>query len=65
MSILGILVVLVVVGVALYLINTYVPMAPPVKTIINVVVVLLLVIWLLNVFGLLDAGPVWRTHPLR
>jgi uncharacterized protein YhhL (DUF1145 family) len=56
MSIVGLLVVLVVIGVALYLVNTYVPMAAPIKTIVNVVVVLLVVIWLLNAFGLLDAG---------
>jgi hypothetical protein len=53
----GLLVVLVIVGVALYLINQYVPMAPPIKTIINVVVILFLVIWLLNAFGVLGAGP--------
>ena len=56
MSIVGLLVLLVVIGVALYLINTYVPMAAPIKTVINVVVVLLVVVWLLNAFGLLDAG---------
>jgi len=47
-----ILVYLVIAGVALYLLNTYVPMAAPFKTIINVVVVLILIIWLLNAFGL-------------
>jgi hypothetical protein len=56
MSLVGILILLVVVGVALYLVNTYVPMAAPIKTIINVVVVLVLVIWLLGAFGLLDGG---------
>ena len=50
--ILNILLVLVIVGVGLYLINKYVPMAEPVKTILNVVVVLLLVIWLLKMFGI-------------
>lgn len=48
------LIVLVVVGVILYLINNYVPMAAPIKTIINVVVVLLVVIWLLRLFGIVD-----------
>jgi hypothetical protein len=56
----GLLVVLVVVGVALYLLNTYLPMAPPIKTIINVIVVLAVIIWLLSSFGLLDSGPVWH-----
>lgn len=47
-----VLVVLVIAGVCLYLVNQYVPMAPPFKTVINVVVVLVLVVWLLQVFGL-------------
>lgn len=52
MSIIGVLVLLVVIGVGLYLLNTYVPMAAPIKTIINVVVILLVIIWLLQIFGL-------------
>ena len=48
------LVLLVVVGVVLYLINNYVPMAAPIKTIINVVVVLAVCIWLLRVTGIVD-----------
>ena len=48
------LVVLVVVGVVLYLINNYVPMAAPIKTIINVVVVLAVCIWLLRVTGVVN-----------
>jgi hypothetical protein len=46
-----ILIVLVVVGVVLYLVNTYVPMAAPIKTIINVLAVLFLCVWLLSAFG--------------
>ena len=51
-SIITIIVVLVIIGVGLYLINKYVPMAEPIKTILNVVVILLLVIWLLRQFGI-------------
>lgn len=40
MSLIGLVVVLIIVGVMLYLVNTVIPMAPPIKTIINVVVVL-------------------------
>jgi hypothetical protein len=54
MSILGVLLVLVIAGVALYLVNTYVPMAPPIKTV--VVVVIALVVWLLSAYGLLDGA---------
>jgi hypothetical protein len=51
-DIIHILVVLIVVGVVLWLIQTYIPMAAPVKTIITVVVVLLLCLWLLSLFGI-------------
>lgn len=54
MPIIQILVALIIFGVVLYLVNTYIPMAAPVKTIINVVVVILLCIWLLSTFGLLN-----------
>jgi len=36
MSLIGLILILVILGVGLYLINTYVPMAPPIKTILNV-----------------------------
>ena len=55
MSVLTIIIVLIVVGVILWLINTYIPMDGKIKGILNAVVVILLVIWLLNAFGLLDA----------
>jgi hypothetical protein len=45
------LVTLVVLGLVAYLVNTYVPMSPPIKTVVNVIAVLLLCIWLLQVFG--------------
>jgi len=50
----AVLVVLIVIGVLLWLVETYIPMAAPIKTIIRVVVVLFLCLWLLSVFGLLD-----------
>jgi hypothetical protein len=54
MDLLHILVVLVVVGVVLFLIQTYVPMAAPIKLVINVIVVLFLCVWLLKLFGIAD-----------
>ncbi len=54
MSLVSIIVVLVVMGLVLYLINTYIPMARPVKTVLNVVVVLMLCLWLLNAFGIVN-----------
>jgi hypothetical protein len=52
MSIISVLVVFVILGLALYLVETYVPMSPPIKVVMRVVVVLLLVLWLLQAFGL-------------
>ena len=48
------LLVLVVIGVCLYLVENYIPMSPPIKTVIRVVVVLLLVLYLLRAFGIAD-----------
>jgi hypothetical protein len=50
----GVLVTLIIVGVVLYLVQTYIPMAAPIKTVITVVVVLFLCLWLLGVFGIVD-----------
>ena len=44
---------LIVVGVLLWLVNTYIPMDGKIKQIINVVVVICVVVWLLSVFGVL------------
>jgi hypothetical protein len=48
----GILLTLIVVGVLLWLVNTYIPMDAKIKNILNVVVVICVVLWLLQVFGL-------------
>lgn len=53
MSLISLVVTLVIVGVALWAINTYIPMDQKIKTILNVVVVILVVLWLLQAFGLL------------
>ena len=45
--------VLVVVGVVLWVINRYIPMQATIKRILNVVVVIVVLIWLLSVFGLI------------
>lgn len=44
---------LIVVGVLLWLVNTYIPMDPKIKSILNAVVVIAVVVYLLQVFGLL------------
>jgi hypothetical protein len=50
----------VVVGVVLYLIENYIPMSPPIRTVLRVVVVLALVVWLLQAFGIV--GPTIRVR---
>jgi hypothetical protein len=55
MSLIGLVITLVVVGVLLWLLNNYVPMDAKIKRIINIVVVIVVVIWLLQVFGLLGS----------
>lgn len=52
-DIVRLLVVIVILGVCLYLIQTYVPMAAPLKTLLTVVVVLIIVLWLLRSFALI------------
>jgi hypothetical protein len=55
MPLLQVLVVLVVVGVLLWLVNSYIPMQGTIKSILNAIVVIAVVLWLLNVFGLLHS----------
>ena len=53
MPLITILIVLIITGVLLWLINTYIPMDNKIRRIINIVVVIIVVIWLLKVFGLI------------
>lgn len=55
MSLLTIVVVLIVVGVLLWLVNTYIPMDGKIKSILNAVVVIVVVLWLLQAFGLIGS----------
>jgi hypothetical protein len=52
MPLLQILIVLVVVGLLLWLVNSFIPMQGTIKSILNAVVVIAVVLWLLNIFGL-------------
>jgi hypothetical protein len=51
MSLVTIVITLIVVGVVLWLVNTYIPMDGKIKKILNIAVVVVVVLWLLNVFG--------------
>jgi hypothetical protein len=55
MPLLQLVVVLIVVGVLLWLVNTFIPMAGSIKSILNAVVVIATVVWILNVTGLLHS----------
>lgn len=50
-----VIIVLVVVGVLLWLVNTYIPMDGKIKGILNAVVVIGVVVWLLEAFGLIGS----------
>ena len=53
MPLLNVVLTLIVVGVVLWLINTFIPMQSTIKTILNVVVVIAVVLWLLYGFGII------------
>ena len=55
MPLINLVVILLVVGVLLWLVNTYIPMDRKIKNILNIVVVIVVVIWLLQVFGILGS----------
>ena len=55
MSLVSIVITLIVVGVLLWLINSYIPMDRKIKNILNIVVVIVLVLWLLKAFGLINS----------
>jgi len=55
---------IVVIGVILWAVNTYIPMDAKIKNILNIVVVIAVVLWLLTVFGLLPIGDI-PIRPVR
>jgi hypothetical protein len=55
MPLLHVVIVLIFVGILLWLVNAYIPMDAKIKKILNIVVVIAVIIWLLQAFGLLGA----------
>jgi hypothetical protein len=53
MTLVSIVIVLVIVGLVMWLINTYIPMAGGIKSLLNVVVFIVVLVWLLQGFGLI------------
>ena len=65
MSLISVVVTLIVVGVLLWVINTYIPMDGKIKQILNVVVVICVVIWLLYAFGIISRAGDIRVPQVR
>ncbi len=55
MSLLSVVIAVVIVGVLLWAINNFIPMDGKVKSILNAIIIIALVIWLLQVFGVIGA----------
>lgn len=53
MPLMSLVITLIVVGVLLWLVNTYIPMDGKIKQILNAVVIIAVVLWLLSAFGLI------------
>ena len=60
MPLIQLLVLIVVVGVVLWAINSFIPMQRTIKTILNVVVIVVLIVVILDAFGIVDLLPGWR-----
>ena len=56
MPLIQLVITLVVVGVILWLINSYIPMQSTIKRILNAVVIIVVILWLLSLFGII--GPI-------
>ncbi len=55
MPLMQLIIILVVVGVILWAINNYIPMQAGVKKILNIVVVIVVILFVLNAFGVLGS----------
>lgn len=55
MPIINIVIILIGVGIVLWLINNYIPMDGKIKSILNLVVVVVVAVWLLQTFGVIGS----------
>jgi len=55
MSLLTVVFVIIVVGVLLWVVNRFIPMDSKIRSILNAVVVIVLVFWLLDAFGIIGS----------
>lgn len=55
MPVIQLILILVAIGIVLWLVNTYVPMDANIKRILNIVVLVVVILWILSLFGILPA----------
>jgi hypothetical protein len=55
MPLIQVVIILIVVGVILWLVNSYIPMQDTIKKILNAVVIIAVILWLLTAFGILSS----------
>jgi hypothetical protein len=65
MPLISVVITLIVVGVLLWLVNTYIPMDGKIKKILNIVVVICVVVWLLYAFGIINHSGDIRVPQVR
>jgi hypothetical protein len=64
-TLVNIVVILVVIGLVMWLINTYIPMVGAIKSLLNIVVFAVVLIWTLQTFGLIGAIPGLKMPALK
>jgi len=65
MPLISVVITLIIVGVLLWLVNTYIPMDGKIKQILNVVVVICVIVWLLYAFGVINHSGDIRVPQVR
>lgn len=65
MPLISLVIVLIIVGVLLWLVNTMIPMDAKIKTIINVLVIIVVCLWLLQVLGVVGSLDAIHVGPIR
>lgn len=63
MALINLVVVLIVIGILLYCINSFIPMDAKIKQIVNIVVIVAVLLWILSVFGLFSSFSTVRVGP--
>jgi hypothetical protein len=65
MTLISVVITLIVIGVLLWLVNSYIPMDGKIKKILNAVVVICVVVWLLYAFGVINYSSEIRVPQVR